>query len=220
MHCIVTAGPTYESLDAVRRLTNFSTGSLGAGLANYLTAQGHHVTLLKGYYSTYVGPVNARTVATFTTTADLAARLHALADAPFDAVFHAAAVSDFTFGRVYSRSAQGDLAELKSGKFSTRAGTLLAELTPTPKIISFLRSWFPSAHLAGWKYEVEGGRTEALAAGFEQLQRCRTDACVVNGPAYGDGFGLLSENRECLEIKDAAALYEALARGASAHLPG
>ena len=38
MRCIVTAGPTYEPLDEVRRLTNFSTGRLGIELANFLTA--------------------------------------------------------------------------------------------------------------------------------------------------------------------------------------
>ena len=40
MKCIVTAGPTYEPLDKVRRLTNFSTGQLGTELANHLAGQG------------------------------------------------------------------------------------------------------------------------------------------------------------------------------------
>ena len=37
MHCIVTAGPTHEPIDKVRRLTNHSTGRLGTGLAKHLT---------------------------------------------------------------------------------------------------------------------------------------------------------------------------------------
>ena len=53
MKCIVTAGPTYEPLDQVRRLTNFSTGRLGAGLAEYLVRRGHEVTLLLGELSTW-----------------------------------------------------------------------------------------------------------------------------------------------------------------------
>ena len=48
MRCVVTAGPAYEPLDDVRRLTNFSTGQLGTELANYLTTEGHEVTLLSG----------------------------------------------------------------------------------------------------------------------------------------------------------------------------
>ena len=38
MHCLVTAGPTVELIDAVRRLTNHSTGRLGCGLADALGA--------------------------------------------------------------------------------------------------------------------------------------------------------------------------------------
>ena len=55
MNCIVTAGPTFEPLDDVRRLTNFSTGRLGTELANFLAARGHKVTLLIGETATYAG---------------------------------------------------------------------------------------------------------------------------------------------------------------------
>ena len=52
MHCIVTAGPTYEPIDQVRRLTNHSTGQLGTGLAKRLADDGHEVTLLRGRSAT------------------------------------------------------------------------------------------------------------------------------------------------------------------------
>src|SRR5213593_2473128 len=143
MNCLVTAGPTYEALDEVRRLTNFSTGRLGSELANFLAAHGHHVTLLIGQQATWRGERAAQQVATFTTTADLRDRLQALAGDSVQAVFHAAAVSDFTFGKVWERTVSGELIEAKAGKISTRHGTLLAELVPTPKIIAHLRSWFP-----------------------------------------------------------------------------
>ncbi len=157
MQCIVTAGPTFEPLDQVRRLTNFSTGRLGSELVNYLAARGHETTLLIGQQATYGGERHAGQTETFTTTANLRERLQALASPAVAAVFHAAAVSDFTFGKVWRRLPQGELGELKGGKLSTREGTLLAELLPTPKIIAELRQWFPTARLVGWKYEVEGG---------------------------------------------------------------
>src|SRR2546430_14467354 len=135
MRCIVTAGPTYEPLDEVRRLTNFSSGRLGSELANFLTKRGHEVTLLIGQQATFQGERRAHSVQTFTTTADLGDRLRALAVESADAVFHAAAVCDFGFGKIWVRSEQGELKEIKSGKISTRRGTLLAELRPTPKII-------------------------------------------------------------------------------------
>ena len=210
MKCVVTAGPTYESLDDVRRLTNFSTGKLGTELAGYLTDRGHDITLLIGFQATYRGERRAKEVQTFTTTQDLLERLKALGTPGVDAVFHAAAVSDFTFGKVWSRSADGAMTEIKSGKISTRAGTLLAELLPTPKIISQLRGWHPRARLVGWKFEVVGNRAEAIALGEKQIAECRTDACVVNGKAYGDGFGLVTGPGRCRHLEDVATLYPAL----------
>ena len=210
MKCVVTAGPTYESLDNVRRLTNFSTGKLGTELAGYLTDRGHDVTLLIGFQATYPGERRAGNVQTFTTTQDLLERLQALGTPGVDAIFHAAAVSDFTFGKVWSRAADGSMTEIKSGKISTRSGTLLAELQPTPKIISQLRGWHPRARLIGWKFEVEGNRADALALGERQLAECRTNACVVNGRAYGEGFGLVTGSGQCRHLADEAALYPAL----------
>ena len=210
MKCVVTAGPTYETLDQVRRLTNFSTGQLGTELANYLAAHGHEVTLLLGEPATFAGERRAQTVARFTTTENLRDQLQALAADKVDAVFHAAAVSDFKFGKVWLRSAAGELSEIKSGKISTRAGTLLAELVPTPKIIAELRAWYPTAKLIGWKYEVDGDRAGVLRVAEQQLTQCLTDACVANGAAYGEGFGLVTGAGQCAHLADRVALFEAL----------
>src|SRR5260370_40271917 len=116
MRCIVTAGPTYEALDEVRRLTNFSTGRLGSELATFLCARGHEVLLLLGQQTTFRGDRQAAHVETFSTTANLRERLKALGDGSVGAVFHAAAVSDFKFGKVWVRSSQGELTEITSGK--------------------------------------------------------------------------------------------------------
>src|SRR5262245_60089775 len=111
MRCIVTAGPTYEPLDQVRRLTNFSTGRLGSELVNFLAARGHEVTLLIGQQATYRGERQAQHVETFTTTSNLRERLLALSSEAVDAVFHAAAVSDFSFGKIWQKSPKGKLTE-------------------------------------------------------------------------------------------------------------
>lgn len=207
MHCLVTAGPTYEPLDHVRRLTNFSTGRLGTELANFLIARGHRVTLLLGEQATYRQAVGAEI---FTTTSDLRERLRAYANQPVQAVFHAAAVGDFGFGKIWARSPQGELKELTAGKISTREGTLLAELLPTQKIISELRQWFPVSRLVGWKYEVDGRRDEVIRQAEKQLAHCLTDACVANGPAYGDGFALVRGAGDFQHLPDKTALFDAL----------
>jgi phosphopantothenoylcysteine synthetase/decarboxylase len=210
MNCVVTAGPTYETMDNVRRLTNFSTGRLGTELANFLTTRGHNVTLLRGEQATFCGESKAMRVKPFSTTADLMANLQALAKLEIQAVFHAAAVSDFTFGKIWLRSEQGELNEIKSGKISTRQGTLLAELVPTPKIIAGLRAWYPKAKLIGWKFEVDGDRASVLRAAAQQLRDCRTDLCVANGPAFGAGFGLVTGADQCVFLSSIEDLFVAL----------
>jgi phosphopantothenate---cysteine ligase (CTP) len=213
MNCIVTAGPTYEPLDDVRRLTNFSTGRLGTELANFLAARGHKVALLIGETATYFGQRRAQHVAVFSTTADLHKRLQALAAKRVDAVFHAAAVSDFAFGRMFTPNEAGKLAEIKSvNKIPTRQGKLLVELAPTPKIIAALRGWYPRTRIVGWKFEADGGRADALNAAKRQLAECATDLCVANGPAYGEGFGLVARDGKAVHLASAPLLFEALER--------
>jgi phosphopantothenate---cysteine ligase (CTP) len=210
MKCIVTAGPTFEELDEVRRLTNFSTGTLGTELADFLTERGHEVELLRGQGATCRLDPKAQRVQVFTTTADLRGRLQALGGGGPGAVLHAAAVSDFTFGKIWVRAADGALREIRAPKISTRDGVILAELTPTPKIISELRAWFPGAFLAGWKYELESDRAHAVAVARRQLEENRTDACVVNGRAYGEGFGLVTPAGPCRHLDGRKVLFDAL----------
>jgi phosphopantothenoylcysteine synthetase/decarboxylase len=210
MNCLVTAGPTYEPLDEVRRLINFSTGRLGSELANYLVSRGHHVTLLLGQQATWGGELQAQEMLTFGTTADLHARLQALATKPVEAVFHAAAVSDFAFGKVWQGSLGSELEPIQAGKLSSRVGPLLVELVPTVKIISQLRAFFPQACLVGWKYELDGTRTDAIAEAEQQMAVSRTNACVANGRAYGGGFGLVTAPGQCRHLEDTAQLFQAV----------
>jgi phosphopantothenoylcysteine decarboxylase/phosphopantothenate--cysteine ligase len=89
---------------------------------------------------------------------------------------------------------------------------LLAELVPTPKIIAEFREWFPSARIVGWKYELDGDQSRAISLGLDQIARNQTHACVVNGAAYGEGFGLVSGDGTCRHVANAPELYDALFR--------
>ena len=213
MHCIVTAGPTYEPIDQVRRLTNHSTGQLGTGLAKRLAADGHEVTLLRGRSATHTEMPEGIGLQQFTTSTDLAEKLErlAVAESGAGAVFHAAAVSDFAVGQIFRRADDGQLKPLNAGKLSTRDGDLLLELKPTPKIIASLREWFAEALLLGWKYEVDGDRDSALGQGQTQIVENQTNGCVVNGPAYGNGFGWLSNDHPAEHLADKAELFNKLA---------
>ena len=56
LRVLITSGPSYEPIDEVRRLTNFSTGELGTRLATGLQATGFDVTWLRGEGSTFPVP--------------------------------------------------------------------------------------------------------------------------------------------------------------------
>jgi len=214
MNCIVTAGPTFEPLDEVRRLTNFSTGRLGSELASFLTAAGHQVTLLIGQQATWHGERRAAAVETFTTTASLREKLGKLASSEIHAVFHAAAVSDFTFGKVFERSPAGDLVEVKAAKIPTRSEYLLVELLATPKIIFDLRRSFPKACLVGWKYEMDGDRQSVLTRATRQIAESKTNLCVANGAAYGSGFGIVDAAGQVIHCEGMRDLFPALEKHA------
>jgi phosphopantothenoylcysteine synthetase/decarboxylase len=141
VHCIVTAGPTYEPLDNVRRLTNFSTGTLGAQLAAMLEKRGHEVTLLLSETATYRGDLKVRTIRTFATTENLRGLLNAASKQPTEAIFHAAAVSDFTFGKLWWRTDNGTLAEATGGKISTRDGLLMGRGLGCSRPMADLSTW-------------------------------------------------------------------------------
>jgi phosphopantothenoylcysteine synthetase/decarboxylase len=211
MNCIVTAGPTFEPLDDVRRLTNFSTGRLGTELANFLAARGHKVVLLIGETAAHRGERLAQRVETFSTTADLRAKLKSFSGKKADAIFHAAAVSDFAFGKIFAPGESGKMAEIKAKrKISTNLGKLFAELLPVPKILAELRGWFPEAKITGWKFETDGGRADAIALARKQIADCQTDLCVVNGPAYGEGFGLVQSKGEAAHLASPPVLFDVL----------
>jgi phosphopantothenoylcysteine synthetase/decarboxylase len=222
MRCIVTAGPTYEPLDEVRRLTNFSTGRLGTTLADFLAKKGHEVLLLRGTYATADRASEPVQVREFSSTVNLRKTFELLAKERWDAIYHAAAVGDFGFGKVFVRTLNGELMPihdattigkedpLQCRKLTTREGSLLVELLPTPKLLPLLRDLFPQALIVGWKFELDRSRDEAIARGKEQVRDARTNACVVNGAAYGQGFGLVQPETDCTHLEGLPELTEAL----------
>ena len=99
MKILVTAGGTEEPVDGVRRLTNSSTGATGGALARHFAEGGAEVLLLHAERAPLSGiPVERETFVTF---ADLEAALRRiLSEDRWDAVVHAAAVSDYSVASV------------------------------------------------------------------------------------------------------------------------
>src|SRR5678815_4567413 len=131
MNIIVTCGPSYEPIDQVRRITNFSTGRLGITLSNALTDAGHRVFCLKGEQATDPTPIRAFQTIFFSTNDDLAQKLQQLASEDIGAIFHAAALCDFKVAEVQDSAGE----TLKSAKFPTRGDRLNLTLVPTIKVL-------------------------------------------------------------------------------------
>ena len=206
MRVIVTCGPSYEPIDYVRRLTNFSTGELGLMLAAQMALAGHSVLCLKGIGATAHLSSHRVEVLPFSTNDDLVWKLTAHAG-KVDALFHTAALCDY---RVQSiQNADGTMIS-GMGKVPTREGSLLLTLEPTTKVLPQLRGLFPTAKIVGWKYELEGTRENVIAKAERQLVDCKTDACVVNGAAWGDGFGFVTPGNQPTLVPDKTSLCEFL----------
>jgi len=207
MKVVVTAGPSYEPIDEVRRLTNFSTGELGVRLSQQLAGAGFEVFCLKGVGATYPGSLEMCHHLPFATNDDLLEHLARLSRAhDIGAVFHVAALCDFKIKRV--EDARG--RKYDAPKIDSRSDDLILHLEPAKKVIRELRALFPHAILVGWKYELAGTREEALAKAWAQLKANQSDACVLNGRAYGAGFALCIPPDQIREMADKAEVVRFL----------
>jgi phosphopantothenate---cysteine ligase (CTP) len=181
MRIVITGGPGSEPIDRVRYITNQSTGELAVKLARRFGEAGHRIELFLG-----IGAIwRLETATYFQTTDDLERLLNEVAERDrVDAVLHVAALSDFGVVETIVSGRRSDAA-----KISSDAESVLLRLAPRPKLIRHLRDLFPNAYIVGWKFELEGTPTETVQEGVRQMQSNRTDACIVNGSAFGPGFG-------------------------------
>ena len=92
---LVIYGGTEEPIDAVRTISNFSTGQTGAHLVNWFREQGHEVIALGSHRAAL--PDNTEALREFKSFQDLEREAQAiLKDSKIDAVIQLAAVSDFS----------------------------------------------------------------------------------------------------------------------------
>jgi len=176
LRILVTSGGTSEPLDAVRVLTNTSTGGTGALLAESFYRAGHEVLLLRAANAVPAGaPIAEETFGSF---AELDAALtRVLAAHPFDAVVHAAAVGDYGVEAVLAGDGPAD----RSAKLDSADG-LTVRLRRQPKLIDALRarSGNPDLVLVGFKL-TSGADPAAVRAAIAPLfHRAGADLVVHN----------------------------------------
>jgi phosphopantothenoylcysteine synthetase/decarboxylase len=214
MLAVITTGPAAAPIDDVRHIGNFATGEIGALLAEALVAHGFEPLLFRARGATHTAVPDGALLHEFTTNHDLTRQLEALGSTrgpDIRAVFHAAALSDYAVAAV--RGPDG--SPVSARKIPGDLPQLHLVLEPAPKILPHLRAWFPGAWIAGWKYELEASREEAIETARTQLASNHADATIINGAAYGPGFGLLEDDQPPVHFAGKRELAQFLASRAS-----
>jgi phosphopantothenoylcysteine synthetase/decarboxylase len=173
---LITSGPTRGPLDAVRYITNKSTGRLGVLLATEALSRGADVTFIygKGSLTPNSDALEADAAGRLRlieieTVSDLVEVMNTeLAAAQFDAVIHSMAVLDYvpeTFLEQKTPSGQDEW---------------LVKLVRTPKVIKIIKELQPSTVLVGFKLEVDKSRQELVEVAFRSLTTNAADLVLAN----------------------------------------
>jgi len=160
---LITAGPTFEKIDAVRFIGNHSSGKMGYALAEVLAGEGARIELVSG-------PVSIRTVHPsikihqVESAAEMASRVSEL-QSGMDILIFAAAVADFTPKNPAEK------------KIKRTGESLNLELVPTSDIAASAGGRRqPGQILVGFALETEEGEINAL----KKLQTKNLDLIVLN----------------------------------------
>ena len=196
---VVTAGPTWEPIDAVRHITNPSSGKMGYAIAEEASRRGANTILVSGP-TALAQPAKVQFVAVRTAREMLSACLKHCKDA--DAFIAAAAVSDYA-----------PSTPLK-GKMKKTSASLSLSLSRTPDIIEEVSRKRRPSVVIGFAAETEN----VLANARKKLKDKGLDLIVANDVSKpGSGFGSDS-NAATLIFRDGRAtklppmLKRALAR--------
>ena len=133
LRVLVTSGGTAEPIDGARVISNRSTGRTGTLIASRLARTGHDVVLLRSRNSKAATECREELYESF---AELDASLRMLLSSEsFDAVVHAAAVSDFSVARIEVGGVPQSVPPSKLGS----AVAPVIHLRTNPKLVDGLR---------------------------------------------------------------------------------
>lgn len=169
----VTAGPTQESLDPVRYLTNHSSGKMGYAIAREAMLRGAEVTLISG--PTALKPVPGVKLVPIVTAQDMLEAMQA-ALPETDILIKAAAVADYR------------PAAVSDQKLKKQDGELSIPLERTADILAWVSQHrHPGLFVCGFSMETEN----MLENSRKKLQKKHLDMIVANNlKTQGAGFGV------------------------------
>ncbi|MDE6766028.1 MAG: bifunctional phosphopantothenoylcysteine decarboxylase/phosphopantothenate--cysteine ligase CoaBC [Duncaniella sp.] len=171
---LVTAGPTYEKIDPVRFIGNYSSGKMGYALAEECAARGAEVPLVSGPVSVTTKDPRVKVV-----KVESAREMLAECEKAFpasDISIMCAAVADYAPAAVADRKIKREHSEVP-----------VIELVKNPDIAATLGARKkPGQILAGFALETDNEASNAV----EKLERKNLDLIVLNSMRdKGAGFG-------------------------------
>lgn len=169
----VTAGPTQESLDPVRYLTNHSTGRMGYAIAREAMLRGAQVTLISGPVS--LDPVPFVELRPVTTAAEMLSEIQDTLPQT-DILIKAAAVADYR------------PANVAEDKMKKKDGEMSIPLSRTSDILGWVaENRHPGLFVCGFSMETQNMLENSQA----KLERKKLDMIVANNlKVAGAGFGV------------------------------
>ncbi|MEE8403899.1 MAG: bifunctional phosphopantothenoylcysteine decarboxylase/phosphopantothenate--cysteine ligase CoaBC [candidate division Zixibacteria bacterium] len=185
---LITAGPTREKIDAVRFISNYSSGKMGYALAQAAIELGAETTLISGP-SSLAPPPGTKFVSIESTEQLYQAVTKEFANN--DCLIMAAAPSDF---KPENESSQ---------KIKRNGGSLKLSLQPTVDILKSLTNGKKKSQLViGFALET----SDAIANATKKLNEKNLDAIVVNKVSTTTGFNsdtnqvtFIARNKEPIE---------------------
>lgn len=173
---LVTAGGTQEPIDAVRVISNLSSGRTGIQIAENLQNAGFQVTLVRSKNSQ--GTASTLKEKVFTDYQSLQQILESeLSNEHFDAVIHSAAVSDYSVQHVGEYSNQ----QVKN-KMSSDKDQVTLVLKKNPKLIDSFKHYTLNKNMIcfGFKLTVRANEDERKAAVKKLFDHSDVDYVVHN----------------------------------------
>lgn len=174
---LVSAGGTYEEIDAVRGITNRSSGKMGLEIAREAFIQGADVTMITGRMDVTVPKIIENI--SVESTEQMEDEIKKLL--PENDVFiSAAAVSDFTLERSLNKKSD----KISSGEYLT------LQLKPLPKILNSVKQINPDIFLVGFKAEYNVSEEKLISLAHERIKTSGANFIVANDVSVeGAGFG-------------------------------
>jgi phosphopantothenoylcysteine decarboxylase/phosphopantothenate--cysteine ligase len=190
--CLVTAGPTYELIDPVRFIGNFSSGLMGVEIAQALAQKGADVHLVLGPSPIQVD--HPRIHVTHVITADEMYRACMAVFPETDIAVMAAAVADFK------------PEDTKNEKIKKSDGFSAITLKPTTDILKALGEMKHKGQLlVGFALET----TDELANAEKKLREKNLDMVVLNSlNDPGAGFGHKTNKITLIDTRNQIRTFE------------